>query len=198
MVKRFKAFNESKNDIESKKNIRYICYQHDIKNYTINDDGTIDVDGDVHLSNKGLTSLPLKFRNVSGDFDCSDNQLKTLEGSPQSVGGYFDCEHNQLVNLEGSPISVGGYFTCSNNKLITLKGAPKSVDTFYCGNNKLSTLEYISDFKNLFCVGNPIHRWWYMVKYKSEANQELFIDFNIHCDDPDDINEEKINMINNN
>lgn len=32
---------------------------------------------------------------------------------------------------------------------------------------------------------------------KSKTNQDLFIDFNIHSDDPDDINQEKINIINN-
>ena len=42
--------------------------------YTINDDGSIDVDGDVNLSRKKLTKIPFKFRNVSGSFFCYNNQ----------------------------------------------------------------------------------------------------------------------------
>jgi hypothetical protein len=40
---------------ESKENIDSICKKYDIKNYTINDDGSIDVDENVYLSNRGLT-----------------------------------------------------------------------------------------------------------------------------------------------
>ena len=35
------------------------------KRYTINDDGSVDVDDNVNLSNiRGLLKVPLKFRNV--------------------------------------------------------------------------------------------------------------------------------------
>jgi hypothetical protein len=41
-----------------------------LKNYTINPDGTIDVDGDVNLQNKlgNMKKLPVKFGKVSGFF----------------------------------------------------------------------------------------------------------------------------------
>lgn len=65
------------------KNINYICQKYNIRNYTINEDGTVDIDGDVSLCNKGLTQLPLNFGRVTGYFDCANNQLVTLEGSPQ-------------------------------------------------------------------------------------------------------------------
>jgi hypothetical protein len=55
--------------------IEEICKEYGIENYTINSDWSIDVDGDVHLSNRNLTKLPLNFRNVSGNFYCSYNQL---------------------------------------------------------------------------------------------------------------------------
>ena len=70
--------------------IEEICELYDIRNYTINDDGTVDVDNQVYLVGNALTKLPLKFGNVSGYFNCSNNELTTLEGSPKSVGGYFD------------------------------------------------------------------------------------------------------------
>jgi len=47
--------------------------------YTINDDGSIDVDGEVDLSRKKLTKIPFKFRNVSGGFYCNNNQLTSLK-----------------------------------------------------------------------------------------------------------------------
>jgi len=60
------------------KEIHEICKKYGIKNYTINDDGSIDVDGNVNLSYRKLTKLPLKFNNVSGNFLCYNNQLTTL------------------------------------------------------------------------------------------------------------------------
>ena len=97
--------------------ISLICEKYNIKNYTINDDGTIDVNGNVNLSSKGLTELPLVFNKVSGDFDCGVNKLTSLKGSPRWIGGGFYCDHNQLTSLEFSPDYVGGSFWCSNNQL---------------------------------------------------------------------------------
>jgi len=95
-MKYLKLF-ESFNDIDS------ICRKFGIENYTINEDGSIDVDGNVNLNDRKLTKLPLKFGKVSGDFSCNYNQLTTLEGSPKEVGGDFSCNYNQLTTLEGSP-----------------------------------------------------------------------------------------------
>jgi hypothetical protein len=52
--------------------LSYICKKYDIQNYSINSDGSIDVDGYVALFDKGLTKLPLRFRNVTGDFNCNN------------------------------------------------------------------------------------------------------------------------------
>lgn len=43
-----------------------ICKKYDIENYTINPDGSIDVNGNVNLSTFNLTELPLTFNYVSG------------------------------------------------------------------------------------------------------------------------------------
>jgi len=102
--------------------IHTICEEYGIKNYTINGDGSIDVDGSVYLCNyEGLTKLPLKFNNVSGHFNCGHNNLTTLEGGPKSVGGHFLCYNNKLTTLEGSPKSVGSFW-CYYNELTTLSG----------------------------------------------------------------------------
>jgi len=72
-----------------------------IRNYIFNDDFSIDVNGDVDLSYRGLTKIPIIFRNVTGDFDCSDNKLTSLKGGPETVGGDFYCYDNNLKSLEG-------------------------------------------------------------------------------------------------
>ena len=93
--------------------------EYDIESYIINDDFTIDVDGDVYLYKKDLKEFPvyIQFGFVAGDFDCSINKLTSLRGVPKEVGGLFDCSYNKLTTLEGSPKEVGGYFNCNNNQL---------------------------------------------------------------------------------
>jgi hypothetical protein len=136
MVKKYLEFIK-----ESKESIDSICQKYGIRNYTINEDGSIDVEGDVDLSDEKLTKLPLKFRYVNGDFNCSNNQLTSLDGCPKTVGRDFDCDNNQLTNLEGAPQKMGGSFYCSNNQLTSLEGAPQKVGGFNCSNNQLTSLD---------------------------------------------------------
>jgi hypothetical protein len=123
-MKYLKSYNKL---FESENSIHKLCREYRITNYTINDDGSIDVDGNVDLSGRGLTKLPLKFRNVSGYFSCHYNELTSLEGCPSSVGGSFWCHYNKLNSLEGCPSSVGGSFWCHYNKLNSLEGCPRLV-----------------------------------------------------------------------
>ena len=119
-----------------------ICKKYQITNYTINEDGSVDVNGDVYLQDYYIKELPLTFNKVTGIFDCDGNNLTSLEGSPQSVGGYFYCHNNNLTSLKGSPIEVSDQFDCSQNKLTSLEGSPESVGGgFYCEYNKLTSLE---------------------------------------------------------
>jgi hypothetical protein len=97
--------------------ISLICEKYGITNYTVNDDGSIDVNGDVDLSRFELTELPLRFNKVTGNFHCGYNNLTSLKGSPRWVGGYFICSRNELTSLEFSPDYVGGWFGCGMNKL---------------------------------------------------------------------------------
>ena len=85
-VKLFEDFSE----------IDVICKRYNIKKYTINPDGTVDVNGYVNLNNRRLKELPLKFGRVSGSFYCQHNQLTTLEGSPKEVRGGFYISDNPL------------------------------------------------------------------------------------------------------
>ena len=123
---------ESFNDIES------ICEKYDITNYTINLDGSIDVNDDVYIYFRNLFTLPLKFNKVTGCFNCNGNKLTTLEGGPNEVGGDFYCNSNKLKTLEGSPKEVGGDFDCNDNQLTTLEGAPREIGgDFLCFHNPI-------------------------------------------------------------
>ena len=117
--------------------------EHNIKNYTINN-GEIDVDGDVDLSECGLIEFSsfIRFGIVKGDFYCNGNTLTTLKGVPKTVGGNFFCFNNHLTTLEGAPEKVGRDFICTYNKLTTLEGSPREVrGDFDCSHNNLTTLE---------------------------------------------------------
>ena len=101
-----------------------LCKKYNIENYTIKDDGTVDVDGDVNLIESNLTELPLKFGIVNGDFNCSENELNSLIGSPKEVGVSFYCDFNQLTSFEGAPEKVGMIFNCKKNP----KDNPKELE----------------------------------------------------------------------
>ncbi len=179
-IKEYKLF-ESRSDIES------ILKRYKITNYTINDDGTVDVDGDVNLANilVGLSNIPINFRNVSGDFWCSnngltslvgcpkilggdfycaDNRLNSLEHCPKSVGGNkFDCAYNDLVSLEYCTSEIFGDFDCHSNRLFTLKGCPKTVGGFFdCSFNKIVKLDFLPDYvgEHFDIVDNPLDPKW--------------------------------------
>tara|TARA_Y100000389_G_scaffold23826_1_gene20505 strand:+ start:6119 stop:6832 length:714 start_codon:yes stop_codon:yes gene_type:complete len=139
--------------------IEEICNKYNIKDYIINDDGSIDVNGSVEISDFGLTEFPLIFNKVSGNFFCHKNKLTDLKGSPISVGGLFDCNTNRLTSLSGSPEHIGDGFDCSYNNLTNLKGGPKWVGgKFYCQNNKLTSLEHSPESvgESFICNGNKL------------------------------------------
>jgi hypothetical protein len=160
-------------------------YLNDV-DYTINPDGTIDVNGSVNLWQKlgNMTKLPVKFGKVSGYFDCDKNKLTTLEYCPKHVGGYFDCRWNKLTTLEHSPKFVGGYFSCYRNNLTTLKGIEKCqvVGGFDCGFNDITpeNYKYILTAKiggeistdNIY-INDVLNKYKNDVKYLHKALLEL-------------------------
>ena len=85
--------------------IHTICKKYEIKDYTINSDGSIDVVDSVYLNGRNLTEIPLQFNYVWGSFHCHNNKLTSLKGSPKRVfGQYFQCQQNMLIDLEHFPI----------------------------------------------------------------------------------------------
>jgi len=136
-----------------------ICRKYNIKNWSINSEGLVDVNGIVNLQSERLTKLPLSFGYVSGNFSCGENKLTSLEGCPREVGGNFDCQSNKLNSLKGSPQVVRGDFYCTYNELTSLEGGPHTVGGgFSCVYNKLTSLRFAPDEVEggVFVLPNPI------------------------------------------
>ena len=117
----------------SEQEIHTICKEYKIKNYSINPDGSIDVDDSVDLFNYNLNKIPLKFNKVNGYFDISHNNITSLEGSPKIVTSWFDCSHNNLISLKGIE-TVDRFIFCKNNPLESLEGYNNDYDKLDCEN----------------------------------------------------------------
>jgi hypothetical protein len=155
----FKPF-DFKNNEDDILILKYILFGD---NFTQNEDGTIDVVGDVNLKYKKLTEIPFKFGKVTGTFNCAYNELTSLKGCPTEVGVAFGCENNKITSLEYLPKKIGTGLYVGNNELTSLEGCPKIIygefrfsynkvtsfeggpeivkDIILCLNNKLTSLE---------------------------------------------------------
>ena len=117
--------------------IHKICKVCSIYDYSINPDGSIDVNGDIDLKHLHLHQLlPLRFNYVDVNFDCSSNWLISLEDCPRHVSGNINLGTNQLTSLENSPIELGQYLYCYKNPLKSLVGYNLSYDKLVCDNKE--------------------------------------------------------------
>lgn len=130
--------------------------KHEIKNFSVLKDNSVDVHEDVKLSNKlaNLLKLPLQFNEVEGTFDISDNELISLEGCPKKVTGDFLAFKNELTSLKGAPKEVGGSFIILQNNISSLKFAPSSVkEDFVCSHNPLRSLDGLNSVNGFVFTG---------------------------------------------
>ncbi len=138
-----------------------------VENYTIDNNGIVDVHDDVYIEDVIYTTLPIRFGKVDGNFSCSYNEyltslvgvppfvrrsvsyernssLQSLKGGVQYCGGSFMCNINSsLISLEGAPHTIGHNIQCNDNKVLkSLTGLPMSVNgDFTCDdNNSLASL----------------------------------------------------------
>ena len=156
------------------------CEKYKIKNYIVNDDGSIDVNGSVELGGIGLKMIPVKFNKVTGDFSVNHNYLKNLRNLPNYIGGDFSCGYNKITTLKGFPKYVGGDIFLYDNKLTSLegitdriekkldiaknlltslKGCPKWIGGYFlCNDNKLTSLEFSPEYvgSGFFCNNNDL------------------------------------------
>lgn len=84
--------------------IEVFCRNHRIKNYQINKDIMVDVNGNVSIKirfpteDEIRTELAVQFGHVAGNFDASYTDLTSLVGMPISVSG--------TINLICCPINI--------------------------------------------------------------------------------------------
>lgn len=105
--------------------IHKLCKYYKIKNYTINKDLSIDVEGKVILKEKKLEYLPLNFNFINGDFIINDNNLKSLKGSPNKINGTFRISNNntEIDSFEYTKV-IDEDLLCTNCGIRTLKNFP--------------------------------------------------------------------------
>ncbi len=100
--------------LKTKEEIAFWLDEVKVKNYHINDDLTVDVDGSVILQKKGLTEIPVQFGIVNGDFLCLNNQLTSCKGFPRIVKETLNCSGNQITSLIGCSESVTKFYCVEN------------------------------------------------------------------------------------
>src|SRR5690348_7752464 len=87
--------------------IKKLCIKFELSNYKINSDGTVDVHGDVDLSNKNLEWLPINFNIVVGNFNVSYNKLYDFHNFPKEVKGDLSVFENNFRSLDSFDMKVG-------------------------------------------------------------------------------------------
>lgn len=113
--------------------IAELCIKYHIDSYDINEDGSIDVYGDVIIGGfegSNSSELELTFNKVSGSFYCDLVGLTTLKGCPREVGSYFDCSDNNLTSLEYCPDIVHSHFSSERNGVTSLDFFPSYIGGF--------------------------------------------------------------------
>lgn len=100
--------------------------------YMIQDDLSVDVEGDVHLN---ITPpggiIPVKFGVVTGEFNVVRCGLTSLQNAPHTVKGFFLCSHNKLTNLVHGPKVVQDTYVIGTNPLRSLEGFPDTQSPTY-------------------------------------------------------------------
>jgi hypothetical protein len=142
-----------------------------ISHYVINEDLTVDVEGDVYLKNQNLSFIPIQFGAVKGNFIVSNNCLTSLDGSPSYVEGDFFCDDNKLTSLKGGPSYVGGHYHCGMNKILNLKDIADINGNLYCFDNLINDLSSLKKVRHLLnCTDNLLHYLEYDTFKHLEAN----------------------------
>jgi len=166
--------------------IESICKEFKIKDYTINNDGSINVNnGGVWMAEKGLTKIPIKFGTVNGIFHCGGNELTTLENCPDRIFGHFYCFGNRIESFVGGPRAVKGRFDASHNPLlISFEGFPTQIT---------ETTNHDYDFNK--CPVDEILQFFGTLDAIEYINEYDVLDFNKKEDWPWDVSYTKLSTV---
>ncbi len=102
----------------------------DVDDYTINDDLTVDVIGDVEIAYRDLELIPVQFGVVDGLFNCAENRLVSLRGLPRKCLEVY-CRGNMLTNLDWAPAECTLIHCRNNPTLRDINGAPDGCELIY-------------------------------------------------------------------
>jgi hypothetical protein len=152
--------------------IRYLCRKYFIRNYHINEDGSVDVNGSVVLDHINLKKIPITFNRVLGDFWCQGNELTSFENFPKVIGGRLKASRNKINSLVGFPKFLNSpdrgwhqlmvRIDLSNNNIRTFDG----VSNIYDGNG----IGYIN------LNSNPINKPWNFINKNYDGKVDELLD----------------------
>jgi hypothetical protein len=103
---------------------------HEIENYIINDDFSIDVMGSVDLQFQNISEIPLyiQFGNIRGNFKLGRSSMKTLKGLPRWVQLNVRIFNDNLSSLKYAPDEIDGVFSIVfYNDIDKLEWSPKFI-----------------------------------------------------------------------
>ncbi len=84
---------------EEQKNFIYMVTLNG--NWSINENGDVDIDGSVWLSHSSLIligEILFKFNKIKGNFYCHNSELTTLKNFPNFISGGITLENNKLTD----------------------------------------------------------------------------------------------------
>lgn len=103
--------------------------KYNIKNYTIQPDGVVDVNGDIDLNGFTEESILVQFGTVTGSFDLGQaTAITSFKGAPRIVGEHCYCDTSTMSSLEGIPKSIGGDVSFFKTNIKSLSGIDKLVN----------------------------------------------------------------------
>lgn len=162
--------------IKNKDEIENWLFKHHIKNFIINDDLTVDINGDVNLKDKSLYLIPIQFGVVLGTFDISDNNLFSLKGAPFKVGEDFVCDSNKLKTLKFAPIKIGKLCYVVDNPIRKIKQLNiecEEIEFGYIHFKKQKKFEIKGLNSYYKKVGELRHLKWFTVSLSSDEIKKI-------------------------
>lgn len=112
--------------IGEEKQIRDWLESHKVRNYTINNDLTIDVHGKVEV----YEDLPdyIQFNNIYGSFVALFEYVTSMKGFPRYVEKSFFISNTNIETLDNCPEEVNDFEVIRNKKLKKIESLPKKIN----------------------------------------------------------------------
>jgi len=123
--------------------------EHDINDYIINNDLTIDLDHSLSFYFEPTSNLPkyIQFNHVNGEVNLTSTGVTSLRGFPKTIKGSLYLGRNNLKSLKYCPQGEINSLMIFKNSITSLKGCPSKIyNNFNCTNNPLKSLNYMPTY----------------------------------------------------